>query len=103
MPTGAGDLIGLAPAVLEALDRYMKSPPAGLLEFGFRPARAIRRGLHLFKQILKTLALPRARREESWDIAELAEVRRAKFGLRALFADYGRQGDRRFPCWHGRQ
>jgi hypothetical protein len=64
--------------------RYMKTPSAGLLEFGFRPVRGIGRGLHLLQQISITIALPRVLGEWPWDIADLAEVRRAKFG-RARF------------------
>jgi hypothetical protein len=47
IPRGAGDLNGLPPAVIEAVHRYMKSLSAGPLDFVFRTARKIRRGLHL--------------------------------------------------------
>jgi hypothetical protein len=49
----------LPPAVFEAANRYMKSPSADLLEFGFRQPRAIGRGLHLFQQVSIAIALPR--------------------------------------------
>jgi hypothetical protein len=88
IPTGAGDLNGLAPAIIEALNRYMKSPPAELLEFGFPPVRPIRRGLHLLHQMVITIA-PRVLGEWPWDIANLAEVRRAKFGLTARHGELG--------------
>jgi hypothetical protein len=97
IPTGAGDPNGFPPAVLEAANRYMKSLLADLLQFGFRPARAIGRGLHLLKQMLITTALPRGG-EWPYDSAELGQVRRAKFG-RARFQAYGR----RFRRWHVRQ
>jgi hypothetical protein len=80
IPTGAGDLNGLAPAVLEAALRYMKTPPASFLELGFRPVRAIRGGLHLPQQIFITSALRRILGKWPWDVANLGEVRCANFG-----------------------
>jgi hypothetical protein len=59
IPTGAASLNSLAPTVFEAAERYMKSPSAGLLEFGFRHARAIGCGLHLCQQVSITIALRR--------------------------------------------
>jgi hypothetical protein len=63
VPTGAGDLIGFAPAEVEALNGYAKSPATRLLEFGFFPARVIGRGLHLGKQKLVAGALAIVLRE----------------------------------------
>ncbi len=103
IPAGAGDLNGLAPAVIEAVNRYMESPSAGLLEFGFRPARAIGRGLHLLQQILITIALTRILGEWPNESAEFGQVRRAKFG-RTRFQAYGREGKYgRVRCWHASQ
>ena len=84
IPTGAGDLNGLAPAVLEAINRYAKTLAAVILDFGFRPVRAIGRGLHLPQQVSITIALRRVLGEWPWHIADLGEVRRAKIG-RARF------------------
>ncbi|MGO9399104.1 MAG: hypothetical protein ACLP19_14865 [Xanthobacteraceae bacterium] len=71
IPTGAAGLDGLAPAVLEAANRYPKSPSARLLKLGFRVSRVIRRGLHLLKQILITVALRRIPWEWPDDNAKL--------------------------------
>jgi hypothetical protein len=79
IPMGAAGQNGLAPAVLEAVDRYTKSSSAELLELGFRPARAIGRGLHWLQQIVITIALPRVFGEWPCENAELGEVRRANF------------------------
>src|SRR5437667_12073360 len=99
MPTGVGDLVGFAPAIIETVNRYMKSPSADLLEFVFPPVRAVRRGLHLLQQILIASALRRVLGEWPWDIADLREVRCAKFG-RARLQAAGREGNRRFLRWH---
>src|SRR5262245_52524838 len=77
IPPGAGGLNSLAPAVLKAVNRYMKMPPAELLELGFRAVRAVGRGLHLRHQITITIALPHVLGELPRDIADLGEVRRA--------------------------
>ena len=59
IPTGAGDHNGLAPAVLEAINRYAKTLAAVILDFGFRPVRAVGRGLHFPQQVSITIALRR--------------------------------------------
>ena len=59
IPTGTGDLNGLAPAVIETINSYMEAPAAHLLEFGFGPEMAIRGGLHLLKKVTITTALAR--------------------------------------------
>jgi hypothetical protein len=79
IPTGATRLNSLAPAVFEAANRYTKSPSADLLEFGFRRARAIGCGLHLFQQVSITIALRRVLGKWPYDSMELGQVRRAKF------------------------
>ncbi len=79
IPTGAAGLDGLAPAVLEAANRYTESPSAGLLELGFRVSRVIRRGLHLLKQILITVAFRHTLWEWPDDNAKLGQVRYAEF------------------------
>ena len=72
IPTGAGDLNGLAPAVPEAFKPHAKTPAAVFLDFGFRPVRAIWRRLHLPQQISITIALPRVLGEWPWrHIADL--------------------------------
>jgi hypothetical protein len=77
----------------------MKTPPAGLLECGFGPVRAIRRGLHLFQQVSITTALPRVLGKWPCDSAELGQVGRVKFRP-ARFQAHGRGGIGRFPRWH---
>jgi hypothetical protein len=80
VPTGAGDLNGLPPAVIEAVNRHMEPVSADLLDFIFRTVREIRRGLHLPQQISITIALPRVLGKWPWHIADLGEVRCAKDG-----------------------
>src|SRR5262245_18892271 len=69
-PGGAGQN-GLAPAVLEAVDRYTKSSSADLLELGFRLAWEIGRDLHWLQQKLITVTLPRVFGEWPYENAEL--------------------------------
>jgi hypothetical protein len=97
IPT-AGGLNSVAPAVLEAVNRYVKMLPAVFLDFGFRPVRAIWRRLHLPQQISITIALPPVLGESPWHIADLGEVRRAKIG-RARFQAYGEEVNG-FRRWH---
>ena len=104
-PTGATRLNSLAPAVFEAgmrYMRYMKSPLADILEFGFRRARGTGRGLHLFQQVSITIALRRVLGKSPYDSTELGQIRRAKFRL-ARFQAYGRGGNGRFRRCHARQ
>jgi hypothetical protein len=103
IPTGPADLNGVAPAVIEAVNRYVKMPSAVLLEFGFRPVRAIGGGPHLPQQISITIALPRVLGKSPLHIADLGEVRRAKKFGRARFQAYGREGNGRLRRWHARQ
>jgi hypothetical protein len=88
IPTGATRLNGLAPAVFEAVKRYIKSRSAGLLEFALLCARVTGRGLHLFQQVSITIALRRVLRKWPYVNTELAQVRRAKFRP-ARFQAYG--------------
>jgi hypothetical protein len=99
IPTGAGDHNGLAPAVLEAVDRYMKPQSANFLVIGFPPGRAIRRRLHLLHQISITIALSRILGESLWHIADLSEVHRTKI-WRARFQAYGKGVNGTFGRWH---
>ena len=99
IPSGSADLNGFAPAVIEAASRYMKTLSAGVFEFGFRPVRAIGRGLHLPQQISITITLPRVLGEWPWHIADLGEVRRAKLG-RAGFQAYGSERNGAFHGMH---
>jgi hypothetical protein len=87
-PTGATCLNSLAPAVVEAVNRYTKSPSAGLLELGFRRARAIGRGLHLFQQVSITIALRRVLGKCPYVNTTLGQLRRANFRP-ARFQAYG--------------
>jgi hypothetical protein len=87
IPMGAAGLDSLAPAVIEAVNRYMKLPSAGPLEFGFPHARAIGRGLHLFQQVSITIALPRVPRKWPYDSTQLGQVRRTKFRPARFQAD----------------
>src|SRR5262249_17366894 len=102
IPTGAAGQNGLAPAVLEAVDRYTKSSSADLLELGFRLAWEIGRDLHWLQQKLITVTLPRVFGEWPYENAELGEVRRPNF-RRARLQACGREGNGRFRRWHARQ
>jgi hypothetical protein len=101
IPTGAGGLNSFAPAALEAVNRYVESPLAGFLDFGFRPVRTIPRRLHFLQQISITSALPRVLGEWPWQIADLAEIRRGKIGP-GRFQTYGTGINGTFgPCHDG--
>ena len=78
IPKGPGGLNSVAPAILEAINRYVKMLSAVFLHCGFRPARTIWRSLHFPRQISITSALPRAPGEWPWHSPDLGEVRRAK-------------------------
>jgi hypothetical protein len=99
IPTNAAGLNSLAPSAFEGNNRYMKSPSAGLPEFGFGPAGAIRRGLHLFEQPSIAIALLGVPWKWPYDNAELGQVRRAKFRPARLQA-FGRGGNGRFRRRH---
>jgi hypothetical protein len=96
-PMGATCLNSLAPAVVEAVNRYTKSPSAGLLDLGFGRARAIGRGLHLFQQVSITIALRRVLGKCPYVNTVLGQLRRANFRP-ARFQAYG--GNGRFRRWH---
>jgi hypothetical protein len=88
IPTGATCLNSLAPAVFEAVNRYMKSTSAGLLEFALRRKRVTGCGLYLFQQVSITIVLRRVLGKSPYDSTELGQVRRAQF-RRARFEAYG--------------
>ena len=100
-PNGTGDLNRLAPAGIEAVNRYMKLPSAGVLEFGFCPTRAIGRSLHLLQQKSITPALPRVLGEWPYERTVLGQVRRAN-RRRGRFQACGRKSNGRFLRWHAR-
>jgi hypothetical protein len=88
------------PAVLEAVDRYVKFPAARLLELSFRRAGMIGRGPHLVKQIAITIALCRIFREWSYDCdtAILGEIWHTYLRLACLQACLQSGGDGTGHC-----
>jgi hypothetical protein len=103
IPTGAGDFNGLAPAVLEAFNGYLKLMSANLLEFGFRPGRALGRGLHSLQQKLVATALPLVLREWPCKNAVLGQVRPSHY-RRTRYQIFGEEVmNVAFRCWHARQ
>ena len=102
IPTGAADLNGLAPAVIEAVNCYAKAVSAKCFVFGFPLGRAIRRGPHLLQQISVTSAFPGVLGKWPLDKADLGEVRRGKV-RRPRFQAHPREGSGRFRRRHARQ
>jgi hypothetical protein len=80
VPTGTGYLKRFPPAIIEAVNAYVKSPPRRFLEFDFLTARVVGEGSHLLHQVSIATALCLVLREWPCDKTQLGEVRRAELG-----------------------